>query len=96
MYPACAPTPANPGFLYDTGCNRKNLDDDAASKMNARVYTHLLYRHWTQYQGRRRSHLLIQNIQTGDLRDLDRGHDRGHRSAAVRAGRPRALCVLTR
>ena len=73
VYPACAPTPANPGFLYDTGCNRKNLDDDAASKMNARVYTHLLYRHWTQYQGRRRSHLLIQNIQTGDLRDLTPG-----------------------
>jgi dipeptidyl aminopeptidase/acylaminoacyl peptidase len=33
----------------------------------------LLYRHWTHYQGRRRSHLLIQNIQTGDLRDVTPG-----------------------
>jgi len=73
VYPGCAPTPAIPGFLYDTGCNQKNLNEDAASKMHARVYTHLLYRHWTHYQGRRRSHLLIQNIQTGDLRDFTPG-----------------------
>lgn len=62
VYPSCAPNPATPGFEYDSDCNKKNLDQEGASKMHARVYTHLLYRHWTDYKGTRRSHLLIQPI----------------------------------
>lgn len=62
VYPSCAPNRATPGFEYDSDCNKRNLDQEGASKMHARVYTHLLYRHWTDYKGTRRSHLLIQPI----------------------------------
>ena len=74
VYPACAPNPATPGFEYDADCNKRNLDQEAASKMHARVYTHLLYRHWTEYKGSRRSHLLIQPMDgSAKPRDLTPG-----------------------
>ncbi len=73
VYPGCAPSNAVSGIDYDAACNKANLDKDAASKMHARVYTSLLYRHWTQYQGNRRRHLLIQTLNGGKLRDLTPG-----------------------
>jgi dipeptidyl aminopeptidase/acylaminoacyl peptidase len=73
VYPGCAPSNAVPGIDYDAPCNKANLDKDAASKMHARVYTSLLYRHWTQYQGNRHRHLLIQTLNAGKLRDLTPG-----------------------
>ena len=73
VYPGCAPNPATPGFEYDADCNKRNLDADMASKMRARVYMHLLYRHWTEYRDRRRSHLLVQPIEGGKPKDLTPG-----------------------
>ncbi|MGA8594252.1 MAG: S9 family peptidase [Bryobacteraceae bacterium] len=73
VYRACAPSGAQPGNNYDEACNKKSLDEEAASKMRARVYTHLLYRHWTDYQGARRSHLLIQPLSGGVPKDLTPG-----------------------
>jgi dipeptidyl aminopeptidase/acylaminoacyl peptidase len=73
VYPDCEPSNAVPGIDYDAACNKANLDKDAASKMHARVYTSLLYRHWTQYQGNRRRHLLIQTLNAGKVRDLTPG-----------------------
>jgi dipeptidyl aminopeptidase/acylaminoacyl peptidase len=64
VYPECTASGAKPGVDYDSGCNKTKLDQEAAGKMHARVYTHLLYRHWTAYQGARRSHLLVQPIDT--------------------------------
>ena len=43
VYPDCG---------ADDACNRKNLDAERASKVKARIYTELLYRHWTQWQSR--------------------------------------------
>jgi dipeptidyl aminopeptidase/acylaminoacyl peptidase len=71
--PSCAPPDPKPGFNYDESCNKRNLDLEAASKMHARVYTHLLYRHWTEYQGLRRSHLLLQSIGGVASKDLTPG-----------------------
>jgi dipeptidyl aminopeptidase/acylaminoacyl peptidase len=68
VYPECASAGAKPGSGYDAGCNKTKLDQEAAGKMHARVYTHLLYRHWTTYQGARRSHLLIQPLDYGTPR----------------------------
>ncbi len=74
VYPECAAANAAPGVDYDAVCNKTNVDRDAGSKMNARVYTSLLYRHWTQYEGRRRKHLLIAMLDgSGPVRDLTPG-----------------------
>jgi dipeptidyl aminopeptidase/acylaminoacyl peptidase len=73
VYPGCLPSNAVPGIDYDAACNKANLDKDAESKMHARVYTTLLYRHWTQYQGSRRRHLLIQTLSASKVRDLTPG-----------------------
>ena len=74
VYPSCAPATAIPGVDYDAACNKAAADQQAASKMHARVFTSLLYRHWTQYEGKRRQHLLIQAADgTGKIRDLTPG-----------------------
>src|SRR5579884_330163 len=74
VYPNCGPANSAPGVDYDAACNKTNLDQDAAGKMKARVYTSLMYRHWTAYQGRRRQHILIQTLDaTGKVRDLTPG-----------------------
>ncbi len=74
VYPACAPANPASGVEYDPVCNKTNLDQENASKMNARVYTSLLYRHWTQYAGKRRRHLLIQMTDgTAKAHDLTPG-----------------------
>jgi dipeptidyl aminopeptidase/acylaminoacyl peptidase len=73
VYPGCEPSNAVPGIDLDAACNKANLDKDAALKMHARVYSSLLYRHWTQYQTTRRRHLLIQTLNAGKVRDLTPG-----------------------
>ena len=74
VYPECAGANSKPGIGYDAACNRTNLDGDAAAKMKARVYTSLLYRHWTTYQGKRRQHLMVQTLDaTNAVRDLTPG-----------------------
>jgi dipeptidyl aminopeptidase/acylaminoacyl peptidase len=74
VYPSCAPPNALPGAEYDNACNKTQADQEAASKMHARVYTSLLYRHWTSYEGKRRQHLLIQASDgSGTVRDLTPG-----------------------
>lgn len=74
VYPDCEAANATPGVDYDAACNKAKLDAEAASKMHARVYDSLLYRHWTTYKGKRRQHLLIQMLDgTGKIRDLTPG-----------------------
>ena len=73
VYPACAATPAVVGAEYNADCNKQHLDQDAASKVKARIYTTLLYRHWTSYQGPRRSHLLVMNLENGKVQDFTPG-----------------------
>jgi dipeptidyl aminopeptidase/acylaminoacyl peptidase len=57
----------------DDACNKQRLEAEKASKMKARVYTTLLYRHWTQWQGQRRKHILVTDISGGAPRDLTPG-----------------------
>ena len=64
VYPACG---------ADDACNKKNLDAEKASKVRAHIYTELLYRHWTRWQGDRRSHLLVVPVSGGAARDLTPG-----------------------
>jgi dipeptidyl aminopeptidase/acylaminoacyl peptidase len=64
VYPDCGP---------DDACNREKLDADAKSKVKARIYTSLLYRHWTEWQSRRRKHLMVVNVDGTSLKDLTPG-----------------------
>ncbi|MGH9720964.1 MAG: prolyl oligopeptidase family serine peptidase [Bryobacteraceae bacterium] len=63
VYPECA----------GDACNKKKLDEEKASKTKARIYTSLLYRHWNEWKGARRSHLLAAPIGGGAPRDLTPG-----------------------
>ena len=64
VYPECG---------ADDACNKKLLDAEKASKVKARIYTELLYRHWTGWQGKRRSHLLVMPVAGGAAKDLTPG-----------------------
>ena len=79
VYPECG---------ADDACNKKMLDAEKASKVKARIYTELLYRHWTGWQGKRRSHLLVMPV---GRRRGPRSHAGNARRAAVLPGRQRRL-----
>ncbi len=60
----------------DDACNKKNLEAEQSTRVHARIYTDLLYRHWTAWRGKRRSHLLVIPVAGGVARDLTPGpHD---------------------
>ncbi|MBI4909277.1 MAG: S9 family peptidase [Acidobacteria bacterium] len=63
VYPDCG----------DDACNKRKLDADAASKVKARVYTTLLYRHWNEFETARRKHLFVVPTNGGAARDLTPG-----------------------
>jgi dipeptidyl aminopeptidase/acylaminoacyl peptidase len=54
-------------------CNKEKLDADKASKVKARIYTSLLYRHWTEWQDQRRSQLMMTPLAGGAVRQLTAG-----------------------
>ena len=65
VYPECG---------ADNACNQRNLDADAKAPSKARIYTSLLYRHWTEWRTRRRQHLLVANTDGAEVRDLTPGN----------------------
>jgi dipeptidyl aminopeptidase/acylaminoacyl peptidase len=69
VYPDCpAITPAD-GATGDK-CNSDRDAAQAASKVKAQIFTHLLYRHWDHYTGAKRSHLFLALVGSGAMRDL--------------------------
>ena len=59
----------------DDACNRSRDDAAEKSKVKARVYDHLLYRHWTHWSDGKRSHLFLLPAGGGAPRDLTPGAD---------------------
>ncbi len=60
----------------DDACNKKKDDELAASKVKARIFTHLFYRHWSTYTGDKVTHIFIVPAEGGVARDLTPGpHD---------------------
>jgi dipeptidyl aminopeptidase/acylaminoacyl peptidase len=69
VYPDCPAITAADATAGDK-CNRDRDAAQAASKVKAQIFTHLLYRHWNRYMGDKRSHLFLASVETGALRDL--------------------------
>lgn len=57
----------------DDACNKTKAEEEAKSKVKARSYTSLLYRHWTEFQGKKRNHLFVVPIEGGVAKDLTPG-----------------------
>jgi dipeptidyl aminopeptidase/acylaminoacyl peptidase len=57
----------------DDGCNGARLEADKKRTV-PRIYTSLLYRHWTEWQGPTRSHLMVAPIEGGPSKDLTPGN----------------------
>jgi dipeptidyl aminopeptidase/acylaminoacyl peptidase len=62
-----------PSCSADDACNKKMLDEQKANKVKARLITGLLYRHWNEWQGSTRSHLLAIPADGGTAVDLTPG-----------------------
>ena len=68
VYPDC-PAIA-PGSSAGEECNSGRDRAQAESKVKARIFDHLLYKHWNAFTGDKRSHLFQLTIETGAIRDL--------------------------
>ncbi len=51
-------------------CNKTRDDNKAESKVKASIFTELMYRHWDDWRGEKRSHLFLLDTETNELTDL--------------------------
>ncbi len=75
----CIPNAARPDNPVPTedACDKKRDDTEKESKVKAKIFTALLYRHWNHFTGDKRSHLFLASVSDGSFRDLNPGdtHD---------------------
>jgi dipeptidyl aminopeptidase/acylaminoacyl peptidase len=76
VYPDC-PAISPAGGEAGNRCNEDRDAALAASKVKAKIFTHLLYRHWNHFTGDKRPHLFLVSVENGGVRDLNPGdtHD---------------------
>ncbi|MCL4548256.1 MAG: S9 family peptidase [Bacteroidetes bacterium] len=51
-------------------CNEQRDKEAEASKVKAKIFTELMYRHWNVWRGDKRSHLFLMNLETKQTKDL--------------------------
>ncbi len=60
----------------DDACSKQRDEEIGKSKVKAKIFTKLLFRHWTAFTDFKRSHLFVVSVEGGDARDLTPGdHD---------------------
>lgn len=81
VYPECSDEES---WIQENACNKRKDDAAAKDPVKARLFTHLLYRHWDHYIGEKRSHILVVSAEDGgDVRDLTPRRDIGEAEAPV-------------
>lgn len=55
-------------------CNEQKDKAKAESKVKAEIFTQLMYRHWNDWRGHKRSHLFLLDAATGNFTDLTEGN----------------------
>src|SRR5712691_8305755 len=58
VYPDCNPPPPGSGVTSDD-CNKQRVEELKNSKVKAKIFTKLFYRHWNAYTEFKRSHLFV-------------------------------------
>lgn len=54
-------------------CNKEKDDKESGSKVKAKIFTELMYRHWNAWRGEKRSHLFLYDLETKVYIDLTQG-----------------------
>jgi len=68
VYPGCSDEES---WLDEDNCNRRRDDIATKSQVKAMAFDHLFYRHWNEYIGPKRSHVLVVSATDGNsVRDL--------------------------
>ncbi|MGC1159074.1 MAG: S9 family peptidase [Acidobacteriaceae bacterium] len=75
VYPECSAT--GQSGADEDACDKKRDDVQKQSKVKAKIFTALLYRHWNAFTDDKRSHLFFALADDGSFRDLNPGdtHD---------------------
>ena len=55
-------------------CNEQKDNTKAESKVKAEIFTELMYRHWNNWRGDKRSHLFLLDAASGNFTDLTEGN----------------------
>jgi dipeptidyl aminopeptidase/acylaminoacyl peptidase len=55
-------------------CNEQKDKEKKESKVKAEIFTHLMYRHWNDWRGDKRSHLFLLDVASGKFTDLTEGN----------------------
>ncbi|MDQ2924677.1 MAG: hypothetical protein M3R43_03860 [Acidobacteriota bacterium] len=72
VYPECSALSENGGgWAREDACDKAKNEATENSPVKARIFNHLLYRHWNAFTGDKRSHVLVVDSADGaNLRDL--------------------------
>jgi dipeptidyl aminopeptidase/acylaminoacyl peptidase len=59
VYPDCNPPPPGSGVTSDDACNKHRDEELKKSKVKAKIFSRLFYRHWNTFTEFKRSHLFV-------------------------------------
>jgi dipeptidyl aminopeptidase/acylaminoacyl peptidase len=76
----------------DDACNKKRDEDLKNSKVKAKIFTRLFYRHWSSFTEFKRSHLFVQSVGRDSVEPADaQRNSMAPQSVALPADQPRDL-----